>query len=299
MRTGNLALFINVVKQGSFSSVAKSMDLPRANVSRRIAELEHVLGVTLFNRTTRHLSLTPMGKLYYKDVCVAMDALNRAQSNLSAATHAPSGRVKWGLPPTADTRSSQLAADFQAIYPDVEVEIFITSDSYSNFFDLGLDVAIHAGELAPSDLLAHQFATSSKVFVASPTFTEQYGIPLSLEELSGLPSICMRWPDGELENEWVTVQGRVKVTPKLTTNSLDLMQKMLLSGSGVGFLPDLLANPHIHQGTLINILPHATSHPLGAYLVYPKREGLPLATQLFIDYLKTELPRQILLSHNL
>ncbi|WP_026973277.1 LysR family transcriptional regulator [Aliagarivorans marinus] len=293
MRTESLSLFISVVEHGSFSAVAKILELPRANVSRRIAELEQELGVTLFNRTTRHLSLTPLGQLYYNDVTVAMNALTQAQSNLTQATQAPSGRVKWGLPPTADIRTTQLVADFQALYPDIDVEMFVTSDSYSNFFRLGLDVAIHAGELTPSDLVVHKIAESSNRIVASPEFIESHGRPLDLNSLQALPCVCIRWPQGVLEDVWVTQNGQVKVRPTLATNSLELLLKIVLQGRAIGFLPELLALPHIQQGELIDVLPAYVSTPMDAYLVYPKRDGLPLANQLFIDFLKTELPKQL------
>ncbi|WP_026960730.1 LysR family transcriptional regulator [Aliagarivorans taiwanensis] len=299
MRTENLALFISVVQHGSFSSVAKLNDLPRANVSRRIAELEEELGVTLFNRTTRHLSLTPIGQLYYNDITVAMDALDQAHNNLKAANEVPSGKVKFGLPPSSDMRTTKLIGDFQALYPEIEIELFMTSGSYSNFHQLGLDVALHAGELTPSDLVVQKFAEFSSRIVASPQFIEQHGVPMELAALAHLPCVCLRWPDGELEDEWETLKGKVKVQRKLTTNSLGLLLKIVLDGQAAGFIPDLISHFHIDSGELINILPQYQSAPTNAYIVFPKRDGLPLANQLFIDYLKAELPSSVRLTRSM
>ncbi|GEA62290.1 LysR family transcriptional regulator [Vibrio comitans] len=293
MRTENLELFIRVVDLGSFAAVAKLLELPRANVSRRIAELEAELGIILFNRSTRHLSLTPLGQQFYKDTSRVVDAWTLALNNLTAATNAPSGCVKLGMPPSNDIRILSLIAEFQSRFPDIEVELHYTHNGYQDFHRVGLDIALHYGEVGASDLIAKKVATSTKKIIASPGFIERYGPPNVLQDLSVMPCACYRWPSGEVEDLWETNTGRVKVNRKIVTNNYDTLLKAIIDGMGVGYVPALLAQSALKNNEIVQILPGEELEASDAYIVYPKRDGLTLAHQLLVDYLNLEIPKLI------
>ncbi|WP_394240775.1 LysR family transcriptional regulator [Vibrio astriarenae] len=293
MRTGNLELFVKVAELGSFSAVAKLEGLPRANVSRRIAELEQELEITLFNRSTRHLSLTPLGKLFFGDISVALNAMTTAHNNLKSASSKPTGRVKLGLPPTNDIRILSLIDTFQSKYPEIEVELHYTHNCYQEFYNGGLDIGLHYGEIEPSDLIAKKLASSTKKLVVSPSYIKRYGEPSSLEELSTFPCACYRWPNGEVEDNWVTNSGSIKVNRKIVSNNFDMLLRAISDGMGVGYLPGTLIQDALNRGDIVQIIPTIESEVTNAYIVYPKRGGVTLANQLLTDFLVEEIPNLI------
>ncbi|MFA0543933.1 LysR family transcriptional regulator, partial [Vibrio sp. 10N.222.52.B7] len=156
MKIADLKLFTTVVELGSFTAAANALDLPRANVSRRINDLEKSLGIQLFFRTTRSLSLTKSGELYYKELLNALSALDKANhvaSNLSEVAH---GQIKIGLlPETSDIMQSTLFK-FQDMYPKVELDIRNISNAFVDMYRQGLDLAMHGGTLSDANVVARK-----------------------------------------------------------------------------------------------------------------------------------------------
>ena len=192
MKIADLKLFTTVVELGSFTAAANALDLPRANVSRRINDLEKSLGIQLFFRTTRSLSLTKSGELYYKELLNALSALDKANhvaSNLSEVAH---GQIKIGLlPETSDIMQSTLFK-FQDMYPKVELDIRNISNAFVDMYRQGLDLAMHGGTLSDANVVARKVMVLQRIFVASPEFLEKQGKPSNLRELSNYPFVLLQ-----------------------------------------------------------------------------------------------------------
>ncbi|WP_087022718.1 LysR family transcriptional regulator [Thaumasiovibrio subtropicus] len=296
MKIDSLQLFVDVAELGSFSAVAKKLDLPRANISRRIADIEAALDVTLFIRSTRQLSLTPLGRAYYHDVKLALQAFNTACNNLKKVNLSPSGKIKIGLPPTAERSTVTLITRFLKNYPDLDIEVLYTHNCYKDFCEQGLDIALHMGTMPPSDLIARRVMSYSKRIVASHDFIHQFGKPSDIFQLSTMPSVCYRLPDGTLENKWDSNFGVVNVKPVITTNSVDMMLQVILEGQAFGLMPDMFSSPYVDKGKLAVLLPSLTMPESELYIVYPQKNSISLGASFLIEYLLAEIPKAVELS---
>jgi len=293
MRIDDLKLFTTVVQLGSFTAAANAMDLPRANVSRRIGELEKSLNAQLFFRTTRKLRLSQHGEAYYKEVLTVLEAYQKANDTLLKLDDRPVGKVKLGLLPESDEAIQHILYQFQDMYPEIDLDIRSTNSCYTDMYEQGLDLAIHAGKLHDSSFVARHIAQLGRMLLASPSYIEQYGMPNTLAELATHQCICYRWPDGTLEDNWDLIDEEVKVKSRLASNNIGFIRRAMLDGRGIGFLPPLLALASMESGALVRVLPQYQSRADDVWLLYPDRHGISRAARLLIDLLLQELPKKL------
>ncbi|UPR56546.1 LysR family transcriptional regulator [Vibrio sp. ED004] len=290
MKIEDLKLFTTVVELGSFTAAANALDLPRANVSRRINDLEKSLNIQLFFRTTRSLSVTKSGELYYNELLKALSALEKANHMASNLLEVPHGRVKIGLlPETGDIVQATLFK-FQDLYPEIELDIRSISNGFIDMYRQGLDLAMHGGRLSDSNVVARKVMDLQRIFVASPEYIAKSGKPTTLEELSKFPFVCFRWPSGDVDKEWEISGQVVKVEPSIVSDSIGFVKGASARHRGIALLPQLMVRQELKEGSLINLFPDHTMQQEEAWLLYPQRKALSHASQLLIDFLLQELP---------
>ncbi|MFM2577844.1 LysR family transcriptional regulator [Vibrio fortis] len=291
MKIEDLKLFTTVVELGSFTAAANALDLPRGNVSRRISDLEASLGIQLFLRTTRSLSLTQSGELYYKELLIALSALEKANHVASNLSELPHGKIKIGLlPETSDILQSTLFR-FQDMYPEVELDIRSINNGFVDMHRQGLDIAMHGGPLTDANIVARKLMDLQRVFVASPDFIAKEGQPSSIQELSNYPFVCFRWPTGDIDQQWDITNINVTVEPSIVSDSIGFVRGGAIRHRGIALLPELLVRQEIKDGTLVNLFPNDTLQKEEAWLLYPQRKALSHASQLLVDFLLQELPK--------
>ena len=291
MKIEDLKLFTTVVELGSFTAAANALDLPRGNVSRRISDLEASLGIQLFIRTTRSLSLTQSGELYYKELLIALGALEKANHVASNLSELPHGKIKIGLlPETSDILQSTLFR-FQDMYPEVELDIRSINNGFVDMHRQGLDIAMHGGRLSDANIVARKLMDLQRVFVASPDFITKEGQPVSVQELSNYPFVCFRWPTGDIDQQWDIANINVTVEPSIVSDSIGFVKGGAIRHRGIALLPELLVRQEIKDGTLVNLFPNDTLQKEEAWLLYPQRKALSHASQLLVDFLLQELPK--------
>lgn len=293
MRLDDLKLFITVVQLGSFTAAANALDLPRANVSRRIGELEKYLNAQLFFRTTRKLRLTQHGEIYYRELQKVVEGIENAQEALYQLDDKPVGKVKIGILPDSDEAVEPILTKFQQIYPEIELEVRLCQNSYQGIYEQGLDLAFHVGQLQDSSFVARHITKIGRFLLASPKYIEQYGQPETVEDIASHRCICYRWPDGTLEDVWHFADCSIKVLPKLSSNSTNFVRRSMIAGQGISFLPLLLAVNAMENGELVQVLPEYQSTTEDFWLLYPNRHGISHATRLLIDHLLEEIPKII------
>ena len=291
MKIEDLKLFTTVVELGRFTAAANALDLPRGNVSRRISDLEASLGIQLFLRTTRSLSLTQSGELYYKELLIALSALEKANHVASNLSELPHGKIKIGLlPETSDILQSTLFR-FQDMYPEVELDIRSINNGFVDMHRQGLDIAMHGGPLTDANIVARKLMDLQRVFVASPDFIAKEGQPSSIQELSNYPFVCFRWPTGDIDQQWDITNINVTVEPSIVSDSIGFVRGSAIRHRGIALLPELLVRQEIKDGTLVNLFPNDTLQKEEAWLLYPQRKSLSHASQLLVDFLLQELPK--------
>ncbi|AJR05434.1 LysR family transcriptional regulator [Photobacterium gaetbulicola] len=291
MRLDDLKLFTTVVELGSFSAAANALDLPRANVSRRIGELEKHLNAQLFFRTTRKLRLTQHGEVLYHELLQVVQGIEKAQEAMYQLDSKPAGKVKIGALPDSDELLQPILNQFQLQYPDIELDVRFSTNGYRDLYEQGLDLSFHVGPLQDSSLVARHITSINRFLLASPDYIAQYGAPESINDLAQHRCICYRWSDGRIEDTWRFTDSTLKVKPILSSNSTGYIRRSMIAGQGISFLPLLLAINAMESGELIRILPDCQSQSEDVWLIYPDRMGVSQATRALINHLLEHLPK--------
>jgi DNA-binding transcriptional LysR family regulator len=290
MDLNNMALFVQVVRAGSFAEAARGLGMPANTASRRVQELERYLGVRLMQRSTRKLTLTDAGRRLYEQCAEQVEALAQSARELVDGSQLPGGTLRIAAP--ADFFNWFLmdwVAEFLAAHPRLRME-FLLDDARADLISDRIDVAFRAGKTIEPNLVARQLGTSSRILVASPAYLAARGRPDKLAALrdhdcitsptaAGRTSWSLDGPDGAEE---------IEVTGRFCANTSQVLLKATLAGLGISLLPAMMAAPYVHAGQLEEVLPGYGLNGLGVYFVYLSRRQLPRAVSAFIDFTMTK-----------
>ena len=284
-------VFVRVAEAESFTTAAATLGLPKSSVSRSVAKLEEALGVRLLHRTTRKLSLTEAGRLYFERARSAMTTLDDASAAAGDMGKAPRGTVKVTAP--VDAGVSILAgviARFGKQHPGIHIELHLTA-RVVNLVEEGFDLAFRAGRLDDSSLIARRVGEGELALFASPRYLRRRGRPKKLADLASHDCVLFRpvhvrgtWrlngPNGE---------ETVQVTGPVDADDLSFVREALLNDIGIGLVPAFYCADAVRARTLIRVLPDYT-HRAGAFhVVSPSRHYEPARVILFRDFLIAEL----------
>ena len=291
MRIEDLNLFTIVVKLGSFTAAANALDLPRANVSRRIGELEKSLNAQLFFRTTRQLRLTQHGEVYYHELLTVLEGFEQAKNKLLDIDEKPVGKVKVGFLPESDEALQPALAKFQQMYPDIELDLRITNNYATDIYSQALDFVLHAGKVQDSGFIARRLLSLGRSIYASPEYLNKHGEPKTLQQLAQNETNSNRWPDGTLDDKWDLISDIVHVNCRFSCIHMGFVRRAIVGGQGIGFMPPLFALAAIENHSIVRILSEYESKKEDVWLIYPDRKGISLPTRLLIDFLLQEIPK--------
>lgn len=279
-------LFVEVVQQGSFTNAAKVLGLPKSTLSRRIGDLETRLGARLLQRTTRKLSLTDLGAAYFERVNRIVSELGEAEAAVLDAQSTPRGVLRVTAPPDLGMVILPKALpEFTALYPEVHVVLDL-SGRRVDLVQEGFDVALRAGHLVDSSLIAKSIATSSMAIYASPEYLEARGTPQRLEELPSHDCLVFgTTPERKWHFERNGRTHEVSVTGRIAAQDFGYLRFATLAGGGIALLPNMLVGPDVHHGRLVQLLSDFTHAQDTLYVVYPSRNFLPAKTRAFVDFI--------------
>lgn len=278
------AVFVKVVQAGSFSAAARQLGLPTSTISTRVARLEQRLGVTLLQRTTRRLSLTEAGALYFEHASTGLGYLLEAEAAMDEARQQPQGVLKVTAPADlGDALLGGLVAQVQHTYPALSLELMLT-ERYVDLVAEGVDVALRTGELRDSSLVAKLLGTIQWALFASPHYLQSAGQIATPADL-GQHQTVQFTPMGR--HHWELQQGataiRVPLNGRMLVNSIGVVQAMAESGQGVALLPTFICQPTVAAGGLQRVLPAWRGQADALHLVYPKQRFMPPKLRGFID----------------
>jgi DNA-binding transcriptional LysR family regulator len=298
----DIAMFVQVVRYGSFAEAGRRLGLPPNTVSRRIQQLEAQLGTRLMQRSTRKLTLTSAGQDFHDRCAGAVDGLVAAGQALVAGGQAPSGLVRVAAPADFfDFFPMEWVADFLAAHPLVKLD-FVLSDAAADLIAEQIDVAFRGGVLRDSGYVGRRLATSSGGLLASPDYIARRGHPTSLQDLVNHDCVTPSNPAGQ--TLWRLVgpddtEEEVQVMGRFTGNTAQALRKAVLAGLGIAQLPPTMAARDEQEGRLVRVLPQYRYTGRGLNVVYPSRKHLPLAVSAFIDLVMSKLGQMNLLKEPL
>ncbi|HSC79627.1 MAG TPA: LysR substrate-binding domain-containing protein [Chitinolyticbacter sp.] len=291
----DMLYFAEVVDRGGFAAASRALGIPKSRLSRRVAELEARLGVRLMQRTTRKLSLTDTGELYYRHCAAIRDEAQRAGEAVAHVQAEPRGTIRLVCPVTlAQTVIGHLLPGFLAAYPQVKVDMQV-SNRVVDLVEEGVDLALRVRHtLADSgSLVVKQFGRTPTALVASPGQLLRQGQPTRPQELSWLDTVAMSAVDGRATLQLLGPGGAqftFQHYPRYIADDLLTLQLAVLAGIGAGYLPQYMCETELRDGRLVPVLPDWSLPPGLFHAVFPSRRGLVPAVRALLDYLTEHVP---------
>jgi LysR family transcriptional regulator AphB len=287
----DVALFVQVVRAGSFAAASRRLGMPANTVSRRIQELERELGLRLMQRSTRKLTLTDAGTNFYAKCADQVEALAEAAQELGEGSQVPSGKVRVAAPADFfNVFRMELMAEFLAAHPKVRLE-FVLSDERADMIEQGIDVAIRSGKVVEPTWVARRLGTAHLTLVASPAYLAARGMPESVEALARHD--CVTLPPASGRTVWRLdgPEGAVEtpVGGRFSANTAQAMLKAVLAGLGIGLLPSVMTSTHVRAADLTEVLPDHGVEGRESFLVYLSRRQLPRAVTAFIEFVMAKM----------
>lgn len=283
-----MEVFVQVVDTGSFTKAAEQMQLPKATVSTLVQSLENALAVKLLHRTTRHVSVTSDGAVYYERVLRILGEVRDAEESLSRERASPSGRLRIDVATgVANEILIPALPDFFARYPDIVLEMGC-GDRPVDLVEEGVDCAIRGGELPDSNLIARRVGLLHFVTAATPAYIAKHGRPTHPEQLT--QHICVNYfsPKTGKVHDWDYVRGeetvRVQLPGHIAVNDSTAYINAGLAGLGIIQMASYSMQPHLDQGRLELLLQDWTSSPLPVHVVYPQNRHLSAKVRVFVEW---------------
>ena len=287
MQWDGISEFVNVAETDSFTQAAKKLGLSTAQVSRQVNALEQRLNIKLFYRTTRKVSLTEEGQVFYQHCRGVLDGLDAAERAITNLQLKPQGKIKLTAPVTyGEQQVLPLVNNFMMQYKDIEITAYL-SNQQVDLVDEGFDLAIRLGKLSDSTMMAKKLADRTNYVCASPAYLDKFGIPHSLSELdkhSCLLGTRDYWHFNDTGKE-----KNIRVAGKLRCNSGFGLVDAALKGLGIIQLPDYYIKEHLSNGSLITLLDNYKVPDEGIWAIYPQNRHLSPKIRLLVEYLSAHL----------
>jgi len=288
-----IVVFVEVINAGSFTKAADNTGHSTSYISKEINKLEERLGLRLMNRTTRSISLTPEGEMYFQQCQQIIDDAEQAESSVNQRQVEPKGTLKVSCPMSFGfSHLRPIFARFLTTFPQVNLELDMTGRQVDVVAD-GIDVAIRtAGELEDSSLISRHLISSFGVTVASPQYLSTHGVPQHPSELSQHQTIT--YSHIKMPNIWQyqTAQGEqisVQLQSRVITNSPEMELDLALAGLGITRMPEFYLDDKLDNGELVSLFDDYQKTPINVYLVYASRKHMSAKVRSFIDFILDEL----------
>ncbi|MGI9425926.1 MAG: LysR family transcriptional regulator [Hyphomicrobiaceae bacterium] len=282
-----IEVFAAVVEENGFTAAARRLGKSVSFVSKEVGLLEERLGVRLLSRTTRQVSLTEDGQIYYDECRRIISAADSAARTLAESRTHPRGQLRISAPVSFSlSHLTKILPAFMAAHPDVSVDLEM-SDGIADIVDRGFDIALRYGHLEDSSLVARQLAVFPGVTVAAPEYWDQHGRPQHPKDLAGCDGICFSPMRPPSRWAYTSTSGKaivVDVNPKAICNSAEMELALARAGLGVTRLPGFMCMDAIANGTVEAVLTEFHGEPRGLYAVYAHRAHMPAKTRAFIDH---------------
>lgn len=289
-RLTGLIAFARAGSMGSYTAAARSLSISPSAVSKSVQRLEQRLGVSLFTRTTRSLTLTPEGRdLHERALRLLRDAEEIEQIAIRARA-APSGVLRIAVPlPIGVHLIAPVLPAFRKRYPDVTIDLRV-NDQIVDIVEQGIDVAVRIGQLADSRLLSRRLAPYRLCAFASPGYLATRGMPLHPNELKGYDTVNLRYQSTGQAYRWLFRIGsrEIEIVPLsgIMVDASEALVSALAAGGGIGILATFIAAPYVARGELIPVLPAFAVERNNITALWPESRRSNPAVRAFLSLLQ-------------
>lgn len=263
------------------------MGISASAVSKAIARLEARLGVRLFHRSTRTVSLTPEGVLFLERCRNILSQVESAEAELLHAQGAPRGKLRISVPSVGALFMGRLA-EFKRRYPDIALEIDC-SDRFVDVIEEGFDAVIRTGQLTDSRLAARRIGACRKILVAAPDYLLRAGAPSVPAELSAHECILYRYPNTGKLDLWPWDGALHELPASAIANTLEPQLCLAVRGAGLAYVPEIAVRQQLRDGSLVAVLEQQVTQELVFYVLWPSSQHLPSKVRVFVDFIAEHL----------
>ncbi len=288
-KISRIGVFLEVAKHQSFAAASRELGMTGSAVSKHVQNLEDHLDVLLLHRTTRKVTLTEEGAIFYERARRALEDLQEAENFIQETKATPTGVLKINIPLSFGRQYlTEAIATFAKEYPEVKLEIDL-DDRRVNVIEENYDVVVRIGTLEDSSLIARKLATCPLLLCGSPEYLKNHSLPKTPDDLKDHKALIYtqhgrytQWNYTDPEG----VPGSVELRPTLKANSGEMLLAGCLHGVAVCLLPIFLVAPYLKTGQLIHMMPEYTSSPeSNIYVLFPENRHLSVRVKLFVDML--------------
>jgi DNA-binding transcriptional LysR family regulator len=289
MDLNQIAVFVQVVEAGSFTAAARRLEMPKSTVSRKVAELEERLGARLIHRTTRRLGLTDAGGVYFEHARRMVSEMEEAEQAVGRLEAEPRGLLRVTAP-LSFSMLGPIVAEYLRRYRDVQIELVCT-DRRIDLVEERFDLAVRAGALADSSLVARSLGGIRQVLVAAPSYCKQAGTPKTPADLKR--HACLAFPTSATPDVWILEAGgkqtQVRITPRALVNDLETLRSVVQAGVGIAWMPLFVVADDIKRDRLRRVLPDWGSAEAPLHAVYPSARHLSPKVVAFVELVRERL----------
>ncbi|GEM78346.1 LysR family transcriptional regulator [Vibrio superstes] len=295
-KLSDMAMFVSIVKQKSMAATARELGVSAASITNRLQALEDRYGVKLLNRTTRHLSLTEVGELYYRSCLDILESVNETESLIKQGTRLTQGPIKIVAPKDISKQILlPIISEFTEHHPEITPSLYL-NDHVHNIADSGVDLVIRYGELHDSNIISRTLGKSERVLCASPEYLKDHGVPKAPRDLTKHHALVMLSAEQELKTWYFRKNSKlesVTVKPKMLSNDGEIIKQLAVNGQGIAMKSRLDILSEVKGGKLVTLLDDytknfnsattGTSTDLRVYYLDKKHQ--PKRIRLFLDFL--------------
>jgi len=288
-RFKELTTFVEVAQRGSLSAAAREEGITPAMVGRRIDQLEGRLGVKLFKRSTRKVTLTPEGATFYEDCHRLLDDLRSAEDSLMVGARSASGRLIVTAPTAFGRKhiAPHLPA-FISEHPNLSITLHL-SERMVDLKNERFDLAIRIADLKSADLIAAKLARNHRVVCGSPTYFKRAGKPRVLADLARHNCLVTSTDEGSADTWSFQEKGKpvsMKVGGNLQCNDGEVLTRWAIAGEGLAWRSAWEVSEEVKRGRLVTVLDEFAVPGNNVYAVYAERRLLPAKVKFFIEFLR-------------
>ncbi|AIW16632.1 LysR family transcriptional regulator [Vibrio tubiashii] len=283
--------YIRVVDEGSFNGAARTLNTTSSAISKRIHWLEERIGVQLLKRTTRSVTQTEAGALFYERAKVQLDGWQSIVDETRSVSQTPAGLLKIGATLAVGSKFLvQYLNDFLQMYPDIRIQLITTTPGQLPTLSLDLFISREIEQLNSLSFKATPLFEHRAGFYASPSYIEQFGEPQSFKELTQHNMLV--WGERTQREISLTNGHKILLNGNFATSNPEALFYAAKSGMGLLLTNDVMIKEDLKLGALQRILPDITADEATVYAYYPKLDYQHTRTKLFLDYLKERLSNQ-------
>jgi DNA-binding transcriptional LysR family regulator len=288
---GSLNAFVQAAEMRNFTAAGQKLGVSSSAISKAVARLEERLGVRLFHRSTRTVTLTPEGALFLERCRRIFCEVEAAELELSQTREAPRGRLRVSLPLVGMLMMPTLAA-FMRAWPEIELDLDFT-DRLVDVIEEGFDAVVRTGEVSDSRLMTRALGTFRYRLVGSPSYFAEHGKPRTQADLSAHRGLRHLYPSTGKIEDW-PLQGKggstvADIPTAAVASAIEPLIYLAEQGLGIACLPDFAISDQLAAGTLASVLDGTVKHTGTFRILWPSSRHLSPKLRVFVDYMGENL----------